>query len=310
MNNLGIQKKESKILKLFEKNPIILIQEFSKNNQDDLEGRFPNEKLIVCDFYIENIEKKGVEDVGGYKNGNITNIDHHAQTLKMAKRISSTTLAIEYAQKNKTKFPKIAIINHTDYDSILSSCIGQGILPSDNKFNNAAIAADHTGEKNGIADLLQSLKDERNIEFSLRNLELFIKGKTLEPRATELLQKRMTDRTRAIELVKSGLFKSINNIYYLLIEERIAAELLPSLIPNAEVILIASPMKNDSSKLELKIRLGINAPEGFCLNTLNLPDFGGRWNAGNTKRFGGTSLPLEKYAILIWQKLEDFKSKK
>lgn len=39
------------------------------------------------------------------------------------------------------------VINHTDCDSVLSSAIIRGILPPEKRFGDAAIAADHTGEK-------------------------------------------------------------------------------------------------------------------------------------------------------------------
>ncbi len=43
--------------------------------------------------------------------------------------------------------------------------------------------------------------------------------------------------------------------------------------------------------------------EGNKLNTLDLPDFGGRWNAGSTRRFGGTSIHPEEYAEILDERM-------
>lgn len=50
--------------------------------------------IVACDFYVEGIEK-GEEVTGGYRLGRILNVDHHAPTPRMRRRISSTNLALE-----------------------------------------------------------------------------------------------------------------------------------------------------------------------------------------------------------------------
>ena len=72
------------------------------------------------------------------------------------------------------------------------------------------------------------------------------------------------------------------------------------------MILVGSPMKSHPEKTYIKVRLGMRAPDGFVINTLDLPDFGGRWNAGNTKRHGGTAIPIAEYAEIVREKLERF----
>jgi hypothetical protein len=303
-NNLSSS--HSTFLKLLAERPITLLKESSIVTREELETLFPNKHIIACDFPVEGIEENGEEILGGYKIGNITNIDHHALTDRMAKHISSTTLAIEYVKNNQLKQGDVVVIHHTDCDSVLSSVIMRGILSPDSKFNDAAIAADHTGQENMIADLLQSISDKRDLEFSLKNLELLLDNKDLEPEAKRLLQTRYDDRIRAKKLVESGEFKSYGDVYFVKIDERIDGELMPALIPNAAVILLAIPMKNNSSKLEIKVRLGFKAQKGFYIQQQNLPDFGGRWNAGSTKRSGGTLLSVEDYARIVKERLDKY----
>jgi len=291
------------VIEKLRENPIELLPEFSSITVEELKEKFPNKKIVACDFYVKEVES-GKKDVGGYVFENIINIDHHAPTEEMARRISSTNLAIEWVKKYGG-VPKdwVVAINHTDCDSVLSSAILRQILPPEEKFAKAAISADHTGEENEITDLLMALEKERNFEYSLTNLKLLLDGKNLDEKTKKLLEKRFKERKKAKELVESGAFKQIENIYYVKVDERIDAAFFPALLPEAVAIMIAIPMKG-SDKMEVKIRLGLKAPPGLMLNKLALPDFGGRWNAGSTKRHGGTSIPVEKYAQILNEKIK------
>jgi hypothetical protein len=44
--------------------------------------------ICACDFYVEGIES-ATAVVGGYQRGRILNVDHHAPTREMARRISN-----------------------------------------------------------------------------------------------------------------------------------------------------------------------------------------------------------------------------
>ncbi|MCR4275031.1 MAG: hypothetical protein NUW02_03260 [Candidatus Campbellbacteria bacterium] len=288
-----------------EKLPIELFPERSKITISELREIIPDDPIVVCDFYVEDIEK-GEELESGYRQEDVTNIDHHAPGALMARQISSTNLAIQFVEKNGVMIPPVhVVVNHVDCDSVLSSSIMRGILSPDQKFGEAAIAADHTGAQNEIADLLQSLQDKRSISFSLTNLEKLLKGEPVDEEAEQMLNKRLQDRKRAKEIITDGKFNSIGDVYFTSVNEKFDAGLLPALLPDAIVILLGSPMKDNPERWEIKIRLGMKAPEGLTLNTLNLPDFGGRWNAGSTKRAkgpegkGGTTLNPEEYAVLL-----------
>lgn len=289
--------------------PITLLEEFSDITAEDLEARFPDGRpIVVCDFGVTGIEA-GEEIPGGYRHGRILSIDHHVPNERMARRISSTTLAIEQARSDEG-FPEDSnvVIHHTDCDSILSSLIARGFLPPEDRFNDAAIAADHTGEENDISDLLGSLMQRRDLEFSMRNLEALLHGAPLDSDALKALEQRKSEREEAAKLVASEALRKTGNVYYVWTKSRPDAALFPALLPDAAVVIVGSPMKHDSGKSVIKIRLGMKAPEGFMLNTLDLPDFGGRWNAGNTKRHGGTAIPIEEYAELVREKLESWES--
>lgn len=281
----------------------------------ELKNLFPDKKIITCDFRVKEIGLgEGVEIPGGYELENIRAIDHHAPFKRMMKQISSANLAIEYVKKYGIVDPSwVVAINHVDCDGVLASTILRGILPPEEKFAQAAVAADHTGAENEISDLLQALEEKRDLKFSLRNLDLFLSGKDIESEAKELLEKRLEDRKKAKGLVEEGKFKKNGSVYYVLLEKKIDAGLLPALLPNAVVIMTASPMKNNPSRLEIHVRLGINAPSGLAINRLGLPDgFGGRWNAGANNRpkkdnpQGGTTKSAEEYAQIINEKLKKF----
>jgi len=289
--------------------PITLLGEFSEITAEELEARFPDGRpIIACDFGVIGAES-GEEIPGGYRHGRILSIDHHIPNERMARRISSTTLAIEQA-RSLEGFPKDSnvVIHHTDCDSILSSLIARGFLPPEDRFNDAAIAADHTGEENEISDLLGSLMQRRDLEFSLRNLEALLRGTPLAPGAVKALEQRKREREEAADLVSSEALHSTGSVYYVWTKSRPDVALFPALLPDAAVVIVGSPMNKDSGKSVIKIRLGMKAPDGFMLNTLDLPDFGGRWNAGNTKRHGGTAIPIEEYADLVRGKLESWEA--
>src|SRR3989338_4798283 len=142
---------------------------------------FKKRPLCICDFYLQGCEN-GTRDTKAIWFDNIINIDHHAPLADFEHFISSGNIAIEYVKRyGPTQLP--IVINHTDCDSVLSSAIMAGRLPPEAQYGEAVIAADHTGEENKIADLLQSLTDLRDFEYSLKMLDNLENGRGLEAKA-------------------------------------------------------------------------------------------------------------------------------
>lgn len=292
------------------KKKIFLIEEKAEITPQEIKRMFPNDKIAICDFYLKGAEN-GLITENNILYEEILNFDHHAPIQQMKKYISSTNFAIDYVRKNGilSKDYKI-IINHTDCDSVLSSLILMGLLPPNKSFGEAAIAADHTGEENQIADLLQAIQEKRDFEFSFRNLKLLLRGNPIDSEAQKLLEKRKKDREKIKSLIEKNKFQYIplkggKNIAWIILDEKIDGALAPSLLPNSLIIILASLMPEGfSKKWEIKVRLGLNAKKGLNLNQLNLPDFGGRWNAGSTKRYGGTDIEPTEFVKIIKERIE------
>ncbi len=273
-----------------------LIDEKSFYTPYGLKRRFNYSKLCTCDFYIRGTEKGDVAPYGAICYEDILNIDHHAPLDWMCRHISSTTIAIDYVKKYGP-LPEDCkvLINHTDCDAILSMLIMTGVLEPEDMYNEAAIAADHTGDENDIADLLQAMQKEKDISFSIRNLDALLNGRAIDDEALRLLDKRKDERKKIKKLVDDGKFSYQDSITYIKLDEKIESGLIPKYVPDAKVIIMARPMPEGSAKeWSIHLRLGNEAGE-IRLDMLNLPDFGCRWNAGSTKRYGGTDVSPEKF---------------
>lgn len=277
-----------------------------------------NTRIYACDFYVDGIERHDDDFPGGYRFGRIYNVDHHAPVDNMARRVTSTMLALE-AIRAGTVTDEVAytVINHTDCDSVLSSALVMGLVPATSPTRSdvhaalaaASVNADHTGEPDQIADLLQGLDEQRHgnrtdeqyLE-SLRNLLLLLEGKPLELAAEYALKDRHRARARAAELVRSGDVQA-GRVAYGKLSEEIDGAFFVQPLPDAWVIMLASPHAEHPGKWAVKVRLGNGAPAGFNLQSLELRDFdreyGGRWNAGSNKRGGGTAIAPEDYRIAL-----------
>ncbi len=286
-------------------------------NQTDMPG-----SILACDFYVSGAES-AERVTGGYSFGRVVNIDHHATTDDMMRRISSTNLALDRRLKHGPE-PEgsVVVINHTDCDSILSSGIISGELPPDSRLGEAAIAADHTGAANTIADVLQELDNIRHEAsaatgadslaetreqflrycFGLVNDYLNRGDEALDERARHALVQREQKRGRVRNLVERGDFKTIGEVWFTKLEEHLDGELFVEALPDISVILLSTPGAAPDTWIA-KIRLGMAAREGWSLHQLDIcsfdPAYGGRWNAGSSRRNGGTSTPVESYAQLL-----------
>lgn len=297
---------------------------------EEVEAECPGTRPIVaCDFYIEGAERSARGGGGNgaprqpaaLRMGRIVNLDHHAPLPEMERPITSTRLAFEHLVAGRE--PSVAhapwvVINHTDCDSILSSALMMGLLEPSEELVAASIAADHTGEANAIADLLQGLDEgregnrtEEQYLESLRNLRLLREGKTLELCARRALDLRLGRRAAAGRLVDDGRFTQVGGVAWAILQEEIDGAMFVKLLPGAEVIVLATRHRELPDRWVMKLRLGAAAPPGLTLYSLGIrdwdPAFGGRWNAGSNKRppdggIGGTTIGPADYAALIAQR--------
>jgi hypothetical protein len=309
------------LVEKFRENPVLFLPEQSVISFEGVEKvreESGADLIYACDFNIDGIEP--FEKDGYFEWGHVVNIDHHSESPNYRRRISSANLAIQYLKSHSDFLAgSKALTHHTDCDSVLSTAIMSGILPPEDRFGVAAIAADHTGEPNEIADLLQALKDgpdeentgknspERNqgkYLYMLEQLQNFLTGKDLDGKAQRLYEKRLNERQLLKEIVTEGNVKYLgNNGEFACIEtehDNFDPTLLISLLPTAKIILVAR--QGEDGRTMIGARLGL-----AMLGSADLRDvmkgarepFGGRWNAGANKRKGGTSSKVMEVAEKI-----------
>jgi hypothetical protein len=268
------------------------------------------EHIIACDFYVSGAET--AEPVpGGFSFGRVLNIDHHADKPSMKRFVSSTNLALDRIRELGVDAPSsTVVISHADCDSVLSAGIVSGHLDPDLSLGMAAIAADHTGEENVVADLLQELDNlgaiaklnpadqQTELLYRFDAVKRLIEDgeDSLDDRALTAIVERRRKRNAAAAFSENGLSHS-GGLAFGLPTEKLDGEFFPSLVPDAVAILLMT--KGRSSHWHARIRLGLSAPEGFDLNSIGIaefdPNFGGRWNAGSNARNGGTRMSPSQY---------------
>ena len=233
----------------------------------------------------------------------------------MHRQVSSANLALAHvAERGGPPDDVTVIVNHADCDSILSSGIMSGRLEPDPGYGVAAIAADHTGAEHPVADLLQALDRERDLELSFTSLDDLLNGRPLPDLARRALDDRRRMRAEAERVVREGRIAMDGPIAWGVFDETIFGEFFPALLPEATVILAIAPHRDLlPDRLEMKLRLGTGAPPGFSLKGLLDdfdPGFGGRWNAGANKRPrdgrpGGSDVPPAIYAAEVRRRVEE-----
>jgi hypothetical protein len=277
-----------------------------------------NAQIVACDFYVDGAEEAEAV-LGGYSLGRVVNIDHHADTPSMKRSVSSTNLALDrISELGADPEGSTVVISHADCDSVLSAGIVSGHLDPDPRFGVAAIAADHTGEENAVADLLQELENLRAIaklgpaDQQVEVLYRFDAVKrliedgedSLDDRSSTAIAERRRKRSAAASFSENGLTVS-DGLVFGLPGEKLDGEFFPALVPSAIAILLMT--KRNSSHWDAKIRLGLGAPEGFDLNSIGInefdPSFGGRWNAGSNARNGGTPMNPSQYRDELAERL-------
>jgi hypothetical protein len=118
--------------------------------------------------------------------------------------------------------------------------------------------------------------------------------------AAAAVQQRRERRARAAVLVAGGGFERAGEVWFARSTSAIDGEFFPALLPDAVLIMIASPQPGAPERWQVKLRLGGAAPDGLSLSTLGIgridPAHGGRWNAGSNRDRGGTALEPRAYA--------------
>lgn len=279
--------------------PIHLLSQRPNVSESELLSLFGG-AVIATDCYVVGAESWD-SVIGGYERGRILNVDHHAPTERMQREISSANLAIERVRTLGLPAQDTQIVlTHTDCDSVLSAGILSGRLPADDRYGDAALAADHSGEPLPIAELLQALDDERNLELSFSALAMLEKGLELPHSVQQALAQRAREREIAGELVSSGAVQMHGPVAVLRTVESLDGSFFAPLLPHAQIILLARPHESDPAKLEVKLRRGWAAPASLTLQGLGVQQFdsayGGRWNAGSNRRGGGSPRSLADYA--------------
>lgn len=251
---------------------------------------------VVCDFFPFDAPL-GNPESWGYDLGPGHLVDHHAPDARWERHISSGNLAVEWIRNHPS--PNRIFVNHTDCDSVVSAGIVAGILPPSAEFEAAVIAADHTGEANEIADLLQSIHEQRDLEFSFDCLSRLLEGRALPEAAQRALDQRVEHRADARILSKRPLYVS-EKVVTFEAEDQMEAELLAGLVPEGWVMLLSVPHPHVTGHRSTRVRLTPHAPAGLSLHSLPLidiiPGYGGRWNAGSNKRSGGSAKSMDVMA--------------
>jgi hypothetical protein len=296
------------IFELLEQRPITMLPTTKDLSPENLRSIFPTGTIYICDAYVEGIER-GHELPYGYERDGIVNIDHHAPSRAMMRKVSSGNLALEFLKHHRPlTADEHVVIHHLDCDSFTSSLLLRGILKPSPLWAQTVIAADHTGEPNPVADLLQGVSENRDMRLSAENLLRLSRGKELEPEAQRGLADRASQRAAAKQAAESGMLQKTDGLTWFVTDKNIDGELVVPLIPDAVVIMVAVPFEGKPGTWVNRLRLGLAAPEGLSLLDLGINDFnstwGGRWNAGSNNRGGGSELAPEEYARLLAGKIQ------
>lgn len=287
--------------------PIHLIPNTQVHPTEEILAVSPAGPILAADFPVAGIHEAGTAVPWGYELGRIVNVDHHAPVPAMERTVSSAVLALEFVRTHGHRDGAAVVISHTDCDSALSAGILSGRLPPEQRWGDAAVAADHTGAEDAVADLLQPLDDLRDLELSLSSLGRLLAGKPLDPRVRELVDGRRRQREFLAESVAAGRFTTEGGLAWAVFDREVDSELAAPLLPDAVLVLCMHPRADRPERWIARTRLGRAAPPGLSLQRLGLesfdPAWGGRWNAGNNKRGGGTEMGPERYAAELRRRL-------
>ena len=269
---------------------------------DDLVRFFPDARTIyLCDFPLTGAER-GERITGGFQVGKVKNIDHHFEVPEFYRFISSGNLGCAQVREHgPAGDDDIVVITHTDCDSVVTASIVAGLFTPEQRFEDAVIAADHTGEPNPIADLLQGLDELKDMMLSFSTLAAFLERRKLPSQAESARQKHLAERERARTVLDQ--FSYHGTLATLSIPGKIDGGFFPSLLPDAALILLFVDHPSIAGKRQAKLRLGKAARPGATIYDLKVREFdanyGGRWNAGSNERNGGLDFSEAEYLRLL-----------
>lgn len=186
-------------------NVISLLSQSEDWSSDRLRRRFPFvDRIFVCNFHLEDVNNFSLIP-GGYHDAHagVLNIDKNVPDDSLCQSVTSTERAAAYLKNSKESegdlrtiaSPRdMILIQDTSCDSVLASLILGGYIPPDKIFLKASASAVHAGDPDKIGDLLQALRQERDLSFSVRNLKSLLLGTRLEERAEKLLVAYISER--------------------------------------------------------------------------------------------------------------------
>jgi len=263
---------------------------------------------LACDCYVAEVETLGVARPWGWSVAGGENIDHHAPVAAMARVVSSANLALRWISERGERPTGPILLTHTDCDSVLTAGLVAGRLAPRARYGEAAVAADHTGAEDPIADLLQAVQHWRDVSRAFELLARLEGGQSLPAEAAAALDARRRTRDRAAAAVARGAFTRTGGVAWASFETEVDGEFLPALLPEATLIVIGSPHPAHPDRWAIKVRRGAAMPAGRTLQDLGLeavdPAYGGRWNAGSTKRGGGSAEGVEAWVARLVRHLE------
>ncbi|MCD4684804.1 MAG: hypothetical protein K8S97_02570, partial [Anaerolineae bacterium] len=196
---------------------IALIEKRPHNTADALKRLFSNRRVCVCDFYVQGCEQVRLEEAtGALHYDDLLIIDHHAPLPYMMRRISSAVIANAYVRTHGPLGDDfVVVVNHTDADSVLAAVIMTGALPPEDEYAEAAVAADHTGAENVIADVLQALEYDRSLGGSIDVL-------------FKVVERRSAVRRELRALIDADQVQWVDGVACLILDKQIDAGLVPA----------------------------------------------------------------------------------
>src|SRR5258706_984702 len=284
--------------------------------------------IIVLDFALRSSEMKSqpVVDSQGrflaskydFQNRVLLNIDHHNEYASKTKDFSTTHQVIITIQEkifNPIDPEKVVLVNHDDTDSVLSLLLStHRNVPSKviDLFAEAAKAADHTGEPNRLANLIDSFYKTYDLDNLIPLINLLISGEKLIFTDEKIQQKFEKYETQP-ELIKdylSVVLKNEQSQYgegFYDVETKIlrlspkdkaidTSRVLPITIQMdlpVSIIMTYSILDSATNWWKISLRAGPSFPKGLTLEEmakqLNLEQFGygGRRDAGGMGRYHG-----------------------
>jgi len=270
-----------------------LLPEESSPRLDVLLGSIP-QPFVLADFSPKGVESWNIQNWGWrYPLRQVFNVDHHAQNSFFYRKVSSGNLAKIFIRDFGTM--ENVGINHTDLDSVASAAILLGLLSPTEDIMEAVVSADHTGIENQMADVLQEGQNQRDFLKSLKWLRECQDGK-LSKEAVQLRDETRRKRDLVLKLKSRNSFTDFGRVVVVQSDEYVPGSFLPAAFPDAHLII--SGVTGSGGRWNNRYRLGNAAPDGKTLfdvfSRIDGASFGGRWNAGSSKRSGGATLsPVE-----------------